>query len=696
MRFYKSISLAFCFFLLFGISNAQKMSNVLLQKGDNAYAQMQYAEAMINYKQAYQKQISATGSIQNIQQKENTAVKIADCYWLMRNLDSAYQWYSKVSETYPDSTGRIRVRKAELNAIRGDYKQAADQLSGLPEYASRADGFLKVNKMLVDSADWTLHYAQNINTDYFREFSPMLIDSGMTWATNQPTKFNKNSVMGWDNMGYARILNLLDTSTLLAADAPLSRKLLGERKPNANNPDYLSIHFAGADVEQLSPVVVPKALTAKMKYIDSITVPILGLESLSYNLAHSTFNPISNKVYFSANRQDKLKDQLRTVALVEADKKDNAFVNPKFILGVDNKFSTMHPAIHPNGTTLVFSSNMAGGKGGFDLYYTVKQSDDSWSTPSPVVGANTQGNELFATFSPDGNFYFSSDGLKGLGGLDVHKAKFKNGKVTELTHLSYPLNSAYDDFGLSFKADNKSGYFTSDRYGSDDILTFVFEEVHIKINGFVKSENTGKGVPGINAVYHITDDEGVTTVLDSMLTDATGKYSFNGRPNRDYIVKVIAGDDSKTMAFTSKNIFDKIQLDTVIIHDKEPVKEVVPPVVVVPQFADTLLYIVYFDFDKFAIKQDAKSTLEDVVSTLNEDLELKITLWGHADQSGKDAYNDRLSLARTSSVLKYLQAAGIESSRIRLASFGETKPVIDGATKKQARFNRRVEISIRK
>jgi outer membrane protein OmpA-like peptidoglycan-associated protein len=175
-----------------------------------------------------------------------------------------------------------------------------------------------------------------------------------------------------------------------------------------------------------------------------------------------------------------------------------------------------------------------------------------------------------------------------------------------------------------------------------------------------------------------------------MLTDATGKYSFNGRPNRDYIVKVIAGDDSKTMAFTSKNIFDKIQLDTVIIHDKEPVKEVVP------QFADTLLYIVYFDFDKFAIKQEAKSTLEDVVSTLNEDPELKITLWGHADQSGKDAYNDRLSLARTSAVLKYLQAAGIESSRIRLASFGETKPVIDGATKKQARFNRRVEISIRK
>ncbi len=672
------------------------MSNVLLQKGDNAYAQMQYAEAMMSYKQAYQKQISAAALPQNAQQKEKTAVKIADCYWLMRNLDSAYQWYAKVSETYPDSTGRIRVRKAELNAIRGDYKQAAAQLSALPGYASRADGFLKVNRMIVDSADWTLEYVQNINTDYFREFSPMLIDSGLIWATNQPTKFNKNSVMGWDNMGYARMLKVLDTSTLQTSASPSSRKLLGERKPNANNPDYLAIHFPGADVEQLSPVAIPKALKAKMKYIDSITVPILGLESLSYNLAHSTFNPNSNKVYFSANRQDKLKDQLRTVAVIEADKKENAFVNPKFILGIDNTFSTMHPAIHPNGNTLVFSSNMAGGKGGFDLYYAVKQSDDSWSTPAPVAGVNTQGNELFATFSPDGSFYFSSDGLKGLGGLDVHKAKFKNGKVTELNHLSYPLNSAYDDFGLSFKGDNKSGYFTSDRYGSDDILTFVFEEVQIKITGLVKSENTGKGVPGIKAVYHITDDEGVTTVLDSMLTDATGKYSFNGRPNRDYTVKVIAGDDSKTMVFTSKNIFDKIQLETVIIHDKEPVKEIVPPVVVVPQFADTLLYIVYFEFDKFAIKPEAKSTLEDVVSTLNEDPEFKITLWGHADQSGKDAYNDKLSLARTSAVLKYLQAAGIDGKRIKLASFGETRPVIDGATKKQARFNRRVEISIRK
>lgn len=696
MRLYKSIIFVLVFFSFQHVVYAQSMTNVLLQRGDKAYAQMQYSEALVNYKQAYRKETRIRLFPKKSDKKEVAASKIADCYWLLRNLDSAYQWYSKVSDSYPDSTGKIRFRKAELNVINGDYQQAASQLATVPGYESRAAGFLKVRRMLIDSADWTLGYIKNINTEYFREFSPMLIDSGLVWATNQPSKLDKHSILGWDNMGYARMLRLLDTASLQPSNIPSTRNLLRERRPDRNTPNYLAIHFAGADVEQIKPIPTPRTIQSILKYIDSITVPIAGLEKLSYNLAHATFNPNNNKVYFSANRQDKLKDQVRTVAVIEADKKDSAFVNPKFILGIDNKFSTMHPAIHPNGNTLVFSSNMTGGKGGFDLYYVVKQSDDSWSTPAPVVGVNTQGNELFATFSPDGNFYFSSDGLKGLGGLDVHKGKFKNGKVTELTHLSYPLNSAYDDFGLSFKGDNKSGYFTSDRYGSDDILTFAFEEVNIKITGLVKSENTGKGVPGVKAVYHITDDEGVTTVLDSMLTDATGKYSFNGRPNRDYIVKVIAGDDSKTMVFTSKNIFDKIQLETVIIHDKVPVKEIVPPAVVVPQFADTLLYIVYFDFDKYAIKPDAKSTLEDVVVKLGEDPGFKITLWGHADQSGKDKYNDKLSAARTGAVLNYLRNAGIDSKRIRLASFGETKPVIDGATKKQAKFNRRVEISIRK
>lgn len=307
------------------------------------------------------------------------------------------------------------------------------------------------------------------------------------------------------------------------------------------------------------------------------------------------------------------------------------------------------------------------------------------------------GNELFPTFSQDGTLYFSSDGLKGLGGLDVHKGKYKNGKVTELTHLSYPLNSSYDDFGLSFKSDNKSGYFTTDRFGSDDVLTFVFDEVHVKISGVVKYEKSGKGLPGVKATFHITDDEGVTTSVDSALTDGTGRYTFTGRPNRDYTVKVIHDEDSKTMVFNSNGIFDKIELNPVLIREKEVEKPVViPEPVVIPQIADTLLYIVYFDFDKYVVKQDAISTLNDVVEKLNEDAGFKVTLWGHADQSGKDLYNDRLSVARTSAVLNYLRKAGIDPKRIKLASFGETKPVIDGATKKQAKFNRRVEISIRK
>jgi outer membrane protein OmpA-like peptidoglycan-associated protein/tetratricopeptide (TPR) repeat protein len=663
-----------------------------MSRGNKAYNQLQFSDALVYYKQSYNK---SKGLFSNKLNKDASAEKIADCYWLMRNYDSAYIWYQKLPLSFPDPTGKIQYRKAELYAIAGDYTKASSQLSSVYGYAERATGFLRVDRMKRDSADWNLSYLQNINTDYFREFSPVLLDSGMAWATNQPTRYSKKAVLGWDNMGYARMIQVDDTAKLDAVEAPAERKLLDELKVQESGPDYLARHYPGADVQQLASAVSPRRLKSKMKYIDSLTTPVKGMEKFSYNLAHATYHKETNKIYFSANRQDKLKGQVRTVAIIEATKNENGVSNPRFSLGIDDVFSNMHPAIHPDGVTLVFSSNREGGKGGYDLYYVIKESDGTWTTPVLVAGANTIGNELFASFAPDGTLYFSSDGHPGLGGLDIYRGQFLKGRVSKMEHLSYPLNSPFDDFGMSFTGDDKAGYFTSDKLGSDDIYSFQYAPKSVDISARVISEQLGRVVPGVKINLLELDEEGNTHPMGSSVTDAEGKFYLPGRPNRDYRVTATSDLGNAAADFNTNGVFERKTLDDIIIRYIKP-KEVAQPKTVIAQVPDTFTYIIYFDFDKASVKSDARKVLNEVVEKLKEDPAYKVALYGHTDEAGADRYNDKLAASRTSNARAYLLKNGVRDATITYSSFGKKFPAIQGASRKAARFNRRVEISIRK
>lgn len=669
-------------------AGAQDLFNILMNKGNKAYNQLQFQDALSYYKQSYAK------SSANRQVREAATERIADCYWLLRNYDSAYVWYEQVPLTYPDPNGKIKYRKAELNAIAGNYSKASSDLIGVYGYSERAAGFLRVNKMKRDSADWSLNFLNNINTNYFREFSPVLMDSGMVWATNQPKRLARAGVMGWDNMGYARMIQVDDTVKLKSIQAPDQRKLFDKKDLDPKGPEVLAMHHSGADVEQLKRSPIPKGLKEKAKSIDSITDPVKGIEKFSYNLAHATYSKATGKVYFSANRQDKLKGDTRTVGIVEADRDGDRFSNARFTLDLDREYSSMHPAIHPDGQTLVYSSNRQGGKGGYDLYYVVKESDRTWSTPVLVAGVNTIGNELFASFAPDGTLYFSSDGLPGLGGLDVYKATFKNGRASQVEHVSFPLNSAYDDFGMSFNEDGKTGYFTSDRLGTDDIFGFVYDKKKPQVTGRVISEAMARVVPGVKIRLYELDDNGKPFVVDSAITNDEGKYLLQGRPNRDYTLDAIYEGGQQTVAFNTNKEYKLKTLDDIIIRDKKP--EQPKPAVVVPQVPDTFRYIVYFDFDKANIDREAKAVLEEVVAKLNEDATYKVSLYGHTDEAGKDRYNDRLSDRRSRSVANFLKKADISKSRIYFESFGERVLAVLNADKRNARLNRRVEITISK
>jgi OOP family OmpA-OmpF porin len=103
---------------------------------------------------------------------------------------------------------------------------------------------------------------------------------------------------------------------------------------------------------------------------------------------------------------------------------------------------------------------------------------------------------------------------------------------------------------------------------------------------------------------------------------------------------------------------------------------------------------VNFDFDKSDIRADARPVLDEAASTLKEEGQIRITVQGHTDSRGTDAYNQTLSEQRANSVADYLEKGGIDRGRMEIEGFGESRPVASNDTDDGRAQNRRVELSV--
>lgn len=136
-----------------------------------------------------------------------------------------------------------------------------------------------------------------------------------------------------------------------------------------------------------------------------------------------------------------------------------------------SEYNCSHPAVSADGKTIYFSSNMPGGYGGYDLWFS-RQIKGKWSKPVNLGSRfNTAGDEFFPTVNGE-MIYFSSD--RGIyGGLDIYRGNYKNIQQ-ECEVLPEPLNSGSDDFGLITSENLESGFLTSSRNGNDAIFFFRF------------------------------------------------------------------------------------------------------------------------------------------------------------------------------------------------------------------------------
>jgi OOP family OmpA-OmpF porin len=108
----------------------------------------------------------------------------------------------------------------------------------------------------------------------------------------------------------------------------------------------------------------------------------------------------------------------------------------------------------------------------------------------------------------------------------------------------------------------------------------------------------------------------------------------------------------------------------------------------------TTLRGIQFDFDKAVVRPDGAKILGEDIDLIKKDKSLDVSIEGHCDAIGSDAYNQVLSEKRAKAVYDYLAQNGIEPARMKTVGYGKKKPLVPNDTPAHRDINRRVELII--
>lgn len=341
----------------------------------------------------------------------------------------------------------------------------------------------------------------------------------------------------------------------------------------------------------------------------------------------------------------------------------------------DTLSSYAHPAISPDGQWLYFVSDMPGGMGGTDIWRVRITPAGLGGVENLGAPINTPGNEMFPTFRPNGDLYFSSDGHPGLGGLDIYIAqpnthaeqasrqdptKRTVTQAYRLVHPGYPLNSQGDDFGMTFEGPYNRGFFSSNRgdaRGWDHIYRFENPEIVQTIKGWVY-EKDGYELP--QAQVRIVGSDGTNKTLS---VNSEGAFTYVIKPDVDYLLLATC---KGFLNHTEQLRAGKVR------ESKEYTLQFPLASITVPVLIDNIFY----DFDKATLRPESKKALDELVKLLKENGNVTIELSAHCDYKGSKEYNKFLAQRRAESVVRYLIARGIAKERLTPAGYGKERPKV--------------------
>ena len=386
---------------------------------------------------------------------------------------------------------------------------------------------------------------------------------------------------------------------------------------------------------------------------------ISGDVNTDYDEGASCLSPDGKTMYFTRCSSDP--DYPRYAEIWKSQRSDAAWGKPtKCEISRDTLCSYAHPAVSPDGEWLYFVSDMPGGEGGLDIWRTRITEKGFVGMENVGRPINTAGDEMFPSFRPNGDLYFSSDGHPGMGGLDILIAHHDSARGIIVENQQYPLNSSADDFGMTFDGVHNRGYFCSSRNdgkGWEHIYSFECPEILQTVTGWVY-EKDGYELP--EALVYMVGNDGTNLKLS---VKGDGSFTQILKPGVDY---VLLGTCKGYL-----NVKNSIRVEQSEESEEYTLQFPLPPINV-PVLIDNIFY----EFDSAELTPESTEALDKLVVMMNENPNITIELSAHCDYRGNDAYNQRLSQRRAESVVNYLINHEIAEDRLTAVGYGESRPKV--------------------
>ena len=582
-----------------------------IKKGDQYAAIMEYNEAAKEYKNAYRK-IPAKDRAK----RAEVAWKMGECY---RKSNSpvfavgAYQ--TAVRYGYPDSIALFHLAGAQLE--KGDYKAAQKNFESFlaiaPEHRMAQVGLQSAKQ----SAEWKKNPGRYI--------------------------VKKAKELNGQRSDYCPAYVGEDTTMIITTST--RKDATGEDISGITGQECADLFITKRD---------EKGKWQKTERID-------GDVNSEYEDGACAFTPDGKIMYFTRCASDE--NYPRYAAIYKSTRSDATWGQAEEVFISNDSLSVYaHPAVSPDGEWLYFTSNMAGGQGGLDIWRiyigSIKAKEGVLENLGECI--NTEGDEQFPAFGPMGELFFSSDGYPGMGGLDIFFAVQENDSVWNINNVGAPVNSNGDDFGITFAPGLYRGYFSSNRgdaRGWDHIYSFYLPETVHTLYGWIYEKDG----------YELTDG-----VIYLVGTDGTNS-SFGVMKDGSYKVRVAPGVEY-VMLGTCKgylNVMHELKTDDVE-GTREYQRDFALPSITRPVLVENIFY----EFGKAALTAESSTSLNELKELLEQNPNITIELSAHCDFRGSASYNEKLSQARAEAAVAYLVSQGIEKERMTPVGYGEAKPKV--------------------
>ena len=633
-----------------------------VKKGDKFYALGEYFDAAAQYRKAYSQTPAKERALRG-----QRALKMADCYRRINYTQKAIAAYNNAIR-YKQADSLTHLYLAQQLMKNGSYKEAAKQFQQFLD---------SVEANTLDGPSSTT--LRNATLSKREHPSPLtqLARTGLKSAQKAPEwkKQGSDYTVKRENFFNSR---RADYSPMLAGEE--NNQLFFTSTRNQAKGDEVSGITGTKNGDIFMSQKDEKGKWQRPEVIDS------ELNS-DFDEGVCSFTPDGRTMYLTQCKTDP--DYPRFATIMTSNRSDASWGKATELkLTRDTLSAFAHPAVSPDGQWLYFCSNMPGGLGGYDIWRIRLTTSGVGGVENLGAPINTPGNEMFPTFRPNGDLYFSSDGHEGMGGLDIYIAKIISNEELEISnydnpaspdntvesnhnssflisnslfkisHPGYPLNSQGDDFGMTFEGLKNQGFFSSNRgdgKGWDHIYSFYNPEIIQTVTGWVY-EQDGYELPQ-GQVYMVGNDG------TNMKLSVKGDGSFTQ--------EIKAGVDYVFLGTCKGFLNHQEQLRVEPVTKSEeytlqfPLASITAPV---------LIDNIFYDFDKATLRPESTEALDQLVKLLNENPHVTIELSAHTDYKGSNEYNERLSQRRAESVVKYLIEHGIASDRLTPKGYGEEKP----------------------